>query len=913
MAYDYDFPFTIQDVVALLRLTVRRSGPGFLYVDCPLCGDRRKKTKIDLTKNCWHCYYCGEGGGMLALYAKVCHVSNSDAYREIIDALVSDEMPQMKLAEGAEAVTQAAPAPQAQQATPQEIHQTLSMLLSMLTLTPIHRKHLNTVRGLTDEQIKAFGFKSTPPGYLCVSLTSRLIKAGCKVKGVPGFYVNDKGAWTVKFYSRTSGIIIPIQGADGLIRGLQVRLDRPIKNEDDPPEKTGIKYLTLSSAGKNMGTGPSGLIHFVGDPGARVVYVTEGALKSDVAHALTGRTFVGTIGANNTGPLDALFAFLKRNGTQEIIEAEDMDKYRILFYQKQLRAEALERKDKKTLDTWDRLLAPIQNVPKDWVRWVDKTAIEENYIFYDYRKGGAKEGYCTHCERSVPLQVKPRHLMEGVCPRCHRKIVYRSTGRSGRFFTEERAAYLIQKYPGGLVVREFWVYRAYQHGGHLSPVINISERARDIYSNGKYYPFYWGLFKFRTTRWVEGAPCRSCYGYGNAYYWKGGNAGHIYGMTLPSLAVGNAKKTGLVEWIRANDYYGSPAVYMNALRKVPQLEQMVKAGLTELANECYAHPSNFTDLIKNPGESKLTRALGINTQELKRLRALHGGSWMLTWLQWENESGKPFPDEVVAWYEENKLEPRKFQFIWDRMNPLQVKNYLERQAKENRESVENVIITWKDYLSMAEKLGIDTSDEIVYRVHRLHLRHNELVARLQEGDSEKQAIEVLKEFPALDQICRSIREKYSYANEEYMIVVPGGVKDIIQEGLALHHCVGNSRYWDRISTHESYILFLRKTEAPNAPYYTLEVEPDGTVRQKRTNYDRQRPDIEDAMKFLAEWQAVLKKRLTQEDKAAAKASRVLREQEFQEMRENNVIIHTGDLAGQRLVDVLTADLMENAA
>ena len=91
------------------------------------------------------------------------------------------------------------------------------------------------------------------------------------------------------------------------------------------------------------------------------------------------------------------------------------------------------------------------------------------------------------------------------------------------------------------------------------------------------------------------------------------------------------------------------------------------------------------------------------------------------------------------------------------------------------------------------------------------------------------------------------------------------------------------------------------------------MEPDGTVRQKRTNYDRQRPDIEDAMKFLAEWQAVLKKRLTQEDKAAAKTSRVLREQEFQEMRENNVIIHTGDLAGQRLVDVLTADLMENAA
>ena len=69
-------------------------------------------------------------------------------------------------------------------------------------------------------------------------------------------------------------------------------------------------------------------MHFVGDPHARVVYVTEGALKADVAHALTGRTFAATVGANNTNGLNELFAFLHRNGAEEIIEAENMDKYR---------------------------------------------------------------------------------------------------------------------------------------------------------------------------------------------------------------------------------------------------------------------------------------------------------------------------------------------------------------------------------------------------------------------------------------------------------------------------------------------------------------------------------------------------------------------------------------------------------
>ena len=55
------------------------------------------------------------------------------------------------------------------------------------------------------------------------------------------------------------------------------------------------------------------------------------------------------------------------------------------------------------------------------------------------------------------------------------------------------------------------------------------------------------------------------------------------------------------------------------------------------------------------------------------------------------------------------------------------------------------------------------------------------------------------------------------------------------------------------------------------------------------------------------------RRLTENDREKAAASRVLREREFDQMRRDNVIIYTGDLAGRRLVDVLTADLMENAA
>lgn len=320
------------DVASILRLNIRRRGAGQVYADCPICGDRRGKMSLNPGKNVWHCHYCGEGGGMLALYARVHNVSNSIAYEEICETLQTDGFPTEYQAKAVPAATAAMPVPtepgQSERAPDQAVHQTLTALLSLLTLKSAHREHLRTVRGLTDEQIDSFGFKSTPESCMCRRITRVLMGKGYTVAGVPGFYVNDRGQWTVKFYTRTSGIVIPLRCIDGLIHGLQIRLDHPIRDKDDPPDKSGTKYLPLSSSGKMMGTPADGSVHFVGDPCARVVYVTEGALKADICHALTGRTFAATVGANNVSQLDGLFAELRKNGTEEIIEADDMDKFR---------------------------------------------------------------------------------------------------------------------------------------------------------------------------------------------------------------------------------------------------------------------------------------------------------------------------------------------------------------------------------------------------------------------------------------------------------------------------------------------------------------------------------------------------------------------------------------------------------
>lgn len=164
------------------------------------------------------------------------------------------------------------------------------------------------------------------------------------------------------------------------------------------------------------------------------------------------------------------------------------------------------------------------------------------------------------------------------------------------------------------------------------------------------------------------------------------------------------------------------------------------------------------------------------------------------------------------------------------MSILQIYNYVRRQMRETKMKGREVLTTWSDYLSMANRFGIDTNDSIIYRVQELRQRHDELVEMGHKKKFALMAAEVMKKYPHVDEICQTLKEKYEYAGKKYAVVAPACIEDIMMEGRNLHHCVDSSeRYWDRIEHQESYVLFLRRVSDMDTSYYTLEIEPDGTA------------------------------------------------------------------------------------
>ena len=175
----------------------------------------------------------------------------------------------------------------------------------------------------------------------------------------------------------------------------------------------------------------------------------------------------------------------------------------LLEYQRKIREEQLQKRHKKQTDPWDRYLEQVPELPKDWDHWVDKEGIGQSYMFYDYSRKKKQKGYCSWCEKAVPIE-KPRHKKEGVCPVCGRKIQFKARGRAGSFWTDKRYVYLLQECRDGMVLREFRGWRCYKKGEYENPDYICQEERRVIYGDGlAARTFYYGLYKKRDFRWIE--------------------------------------------------------------------------------------------------------------------------------------------------------------------------------------------------------------------------------------------------------------------------------------------------------------------------------------------------------------------------------------------------------------------------
>ncbi len=335
-----EFTFSINDVLTYLNVPHRGPVKNTEDVTCPQCNGK-KKLHIVYSKNLAHCNKCGCGGGMIPFAAQLLGVDNREAAK-ILDAYVngdkSYEARETRRVEQREIVKKAEKeaANKAPLASVESRNAIYTAFLEELCLSGNHKSNL-VKRGLTDNQIAAYGYKSVP-AFGRETLPGILESKGHDCSGVPLFYKDRKSGKSLVNVGYHEGFYIPIRDLFGNIIGMQIRLD---DKADANPEKKQLRYIYATSWSDSLSLyqgcnleGVPKLHHRGFETGLQsgkipTVAITEGPLKADVAFALGFKTpFIALCGlGNQNGLQEELRMLQERYGLNKVLDLSDMDKF----------------------------------------------------------------------------------------------------------------------------------------------------------------------------------------------------------------------------------------------------------------------------------------------------------------------------------------------------------------------------------------------------------------------------------------------------------------------------------------------------------------------------------------------------------------------------------------------------------
>lgn len=361
--------FNIADVARIHGIQVIKETGGDIYAVCPFCGNKEGKFSYIVKKgkkqNIYNCFVCDNHGGAIDL-----HINLSDgnyqgeegrkkAAKEIFEILQNDN----EMIEYHNFVTEThQDTEEAYKTSDEHCSYVYYSMLKELELKDEHKKDLLR-RGLTEEDIKRFKFKSTPDNKYKVCKS--LVEKGIYLEGVPGFFKNQKGNWDINIPGK--GYFCPVfDGEKNLIIGFQIRVDKPVKKS---------KYLWFSSAGKELGVTSGAISTFLPGDNDRVIIITEGVLKANVIYALL-KGAVSVIGVPGVKSIAGIEDYLNRHYSNAYVyEAYDMDK-------------AIKTDDPEEQKKTDR----IKNAAISLKTLVEDYGIEVHSLTWDYDNDGFWKG-----------------------------------------------------------------------------------------------------------------------------------------------------------------------------------------------------------------------------------------------------------------------------------------------------------------------------------------------------------------------------------------------------------------------------------------------------------------------------------------------------------------------------------------
>ncbi len=540
----------------------------------------------------------------------------------------------------------------------------------------------------------------------------------------------------------------------------------------------------------------------------------------------------------------------------------------IIAHQHKIRFRRLEKKYKRRKEALEARCASVPELTAGMKDWLIMNVGVEHWLYYK-RKGRYVDFACTACGNSGTALTKvitledsarlkfdaiPNHNQFNICPLCGACVQAKAAGKTKGVFEKRDYRNIMQVVGEDVVVRYFEPVRYFDGDcENATEKTEIYEVARRWLLNGKLQTDFYKYNPYAGTEFWD-----DCNLSGNANIVI--HAGKTYRVNMGDLALTRYKYSMLEKVYAGNDYM-DVVEYLRAYDKFPQLEMLVKLGMTNLARHLIE--SFQWEKRINPAGKNIKQIFGISKKRFEDLKKQNGGIALLTVYQMEQKFGLKMSEEQVKTMTAVNLDQDQYVSILAHGTFEKAYNYIIKQSGVEPEAVTKcasaerqfraMMIRYIDYLKACEDNERPMTDPHEIYPADVTEAHNREILLRNQNKNEIEMKKKNKENPNIKKDAAGYNRQYRFEDSDYIIRAPKDAGEIFMEGLVLNHCVGRMGYIESMNRHETLILFLRKKNNKKQPYYTLEIK-NGEIRQAY-GYKDKKPDWDDVKPFLDAFKA----------------------------------------------------------
>lgn len=269
------------------------------------------------------------------------------------------------------------------------------------------------------------------------------------------------------------------------------------------------------------------------------------------------------------------------------------------------------------------------------------------------------------------------------------------------------------------------------------------------------------------------------------------------------------------------DKYGNHLLieYLKLYCKHPNIEYLLKSGYNPIKENVSGYWGGQKSLYVSPKinwkSNNLLKMLNLNRTEFFTLEGSE--AYYERYVMWREKFPKMKPEDILLVAKVFGYESGTLHRFCDEtgLKPQRIARYLN----------ENNIWThdYSDYLEQCRGLNYDMHDTAISMPHDFQVMHERL--------SELTKIKINNKARAAFKENYPLREKLEYRLGCLFIRQPKSMNEIADEGALLQHCVGG--YAERHANGILHILFIRRADKPDIPYYTVELSASGNIVQVR--------------------------------------------------------------------------------